>query len=457
MKRIIHLFMFVLLLGSGRISAETPQALYTVDHDGDQSGQACTSAPNDCSLRSAIELANATPGNSHTIVFDEDRHILLNDGLPAITRDNITITPNPFDPTPPTVIVNGGNVGASDSIFFIRANDVQINGLQIYGAGFDYILTQPLTSGNFLNGIVISNNVIGDCAFPRGNAGIDFNGTRSSYIYGNVIQCIDNGVLRIGIQLSGSEFIYIGRHPDGTVDNSTENQILNNDTNGIFVAGSSDIVIENNYIEGNGLNGVRVSSSVAVLLEDNFIRSNGSAGIGVQGESQGVRSLRNTLDGNVGLPFDLGNNGHTPNDNGDGDSGPNTLLNYPENIALDGNILSGTACNACLVYILDAVGDPISGGGGGRYLDDAFANVSTGEWSIEMTTLPAHSGRLTFMAVNNLLNMSEMSPAFTTSPTTVQVAATSITSSGQWLPIVAAALLLLLITAQAHMNQDETN
>lgn len=61
----------------------------------------------------------------------------------------------------------------------------------------------------------------------------------------------------------------------------------------------------------------------------NTIGFNGGAGVHVPDGAGGVLIRENTFRDNVGLPIDIGNEGPTPNDAGDADTGGNRRLNAP--------------------------------------------------------------------------------------------------------------------------------
>ena len=85
---------------------------------------------------------------------------------------------------------------------------------------------------------------------------------------------------------------------------------------------------------GNGKHGILATATGAQIGDPamadggNLIAFNTLNGIGVTGDV-GNRISRNSIFSNGGLAIDLGNNGVTPNDAGDPDTGPNNLQNYP--------------------------------------------------------------------------------------------------------------------------------
>ncbi|MBP7828394.1 MAG: right-handed parallel beta-helix repeat-containing protein [Kiritimatiellae bacterium] len=123
---------------------------------------------------------------------------------------------------------------------------------------------------------------------------------------------------------------YIGLGPDGI-------SLLGNGDNGIRVSAPWTLVGgsgagEGNTIMGNGADGVSVSGANAIgnRIEGNVIAHNGARGVSVW-DSGAVSNLitANSLYLNIDLGIDLGNNGRTPNDTQDPDTGPNQLQNYP--------------------------------------------------------------------------------------------------------------------------------
>lgn len=95
------------------------------------------------------------------------------------------------------------------------------------------------------------------------------------------------------------------------------------------------VEVQGNRITGDG-DGVWIESSAMNLVggtdsEDaNLIHQNKGDGVQVVGSSFENKVLGNSMFDNLGLGIDLGNDGVTANDPGDGDAGSNNLQNYPE-------------------------------------------------------------------------------------------------------------------------------
>ena len=100
-----------------------------VDNNLDFSGGAClTLTLGDCSLRSAIQIANVNP--NVTILFDGDYTITLGSSL-VITGSSMTITNSGVR----DIRVDANSLG---SAFLISGSDVTIDGLHMHGAATDY-------------------------------------------------------------------------------------------------------------------------------------------------------------------------------------------------------------------------------------------------------------------------------------------------------------------------------
>jgi hypothetical protein len=107
---------FTLLISFGPLSVSSadplaPLAVITVDTTLDSNAimyQACTGFPNDCSLRGAISLSNATTGGIGTIIIPADIYELSLTG----TGENNNVTGD-LDITQPVVLIGAGT---SDTI-----------------------------------------------------------------------------------------------------------------------------------------------------------------------------------------------------------------------------------------------------------------------------------------------------------------------------------------------------
>lgn len=156
------------------------------------------------------------------------------------------------------------------------------------------------------NGAIVRNNTIaGNTTFGmearRGNANL--------LIQDNAIR--DNGTQGINFgSASGAFAAFVG---PATLHGNT---ITSNSSAGITTTNASDIAVgglgigQANSIADNGGKGVVIGAS---LLDT----------------SQRVTVRGNSIYNNGGLAIDLGNDGVTPNDSDDSDTGPNLLTNFP--------------------------------------------------------------------------------------------------------------------------------
>jgi hypothetical protein len=160
--------------------------------------------------------------------------------------------------------------------------------------------------------------------------------------------------------------------------------------------------------------------------EGNTIAFNGGSGVVVYsfgGDQSGVTVRGNAIHDNAGIGIDLGNDGVTPNDLGDGDTGANGLQNFPvvsgvsyggANTTVDG-LLNSTANTT---FDLDFYADPPCSNfpheflQGATYLGSAQATTDgSGNALFHVTTLAptANGSRISVTATDPSGNTSEFS------------------------------------------------
>lgn len=250
--------------------------------------------------------------------------------------------------------VIASNIGPGIMIIGARDSSVRANFIGLAADGEQML-------GNAL-GIIVSNSfhtVIGGSKFADGNVisgnllhGIVVSqGARETAIQANRIgtgpdggQARPNGGDGITI-LADAADTQIG---GGTV--LTANVVSGNQANGIRLSGGNRTTILGNLI-GTALDGLtpmgNSGAGVAISIDPvvfgapdqnsiggvvpgagNTIAYNSQAGvIAKTGFKHNIRG--NSIHGNTGLGIDLGGDGVTANDPGDGDNGPNGLQNYP--------------------------------------------------------------------------------------------------------------------------------
>ncbi len=201
------------------------------------------------------------------------------------------------------------------------------------------IAAKNIISGNTLAGILIQPGIVAGATAPSMNL-----------IQGNYIGTSADGTQRIpneeiGIDIDGASRTTIGGFGDDMP--GARNVVSGNGGSGIrLTRGALLTRISGNYIGtqadgigplGNLGNGIRVGVSTTGTIiggpepsAGNTIAYNGKNGIAAS-EDAGNNNIidPNSIFANALLGIDFGEDGHTPNDPDDADTGPNNLQNYP--------------------------------------------------------------------------------------------------------------------------------
>lgn len=178
-----------------------------------------------------------------------------------------------------------------------------------YGVRFDHV------TGAIVQGNIIGLNANGNGALGNSGKGIQIDGSSSGIMIGgttvatrNIIS--GNGGSAIRVRNTASNVTIIGNHIGVGVDGTTA---FGNGSHGVFVQEGAVVTIGDGTTAGG-----------------NIIANNTSDGVSTGGSNTGTLAiLSNQFYSNGGLGIDLGNDGLTANDGGDGDTGANELLNFP--------------------------------------------------------------------------------------------------------------------------------
>jgi VCBS repeat-containing protein len=179
-------------------------------------------------------------------------------------------------------------------------------------------------SGNDLGGIYASN---GSVTVQGNTIGLNASGTAALANSGAGIELRTNSISTIGGNGSGYRNIISGNTGYGI-------QVETSPAGGHVIKGNYiGLAADGSTLIGNGSAGIYVNASYVNIGgktagDGNTIAGNGGAGIAV---ASGTNTLyyRNAIYSNTGLGIDLGNNGVTLNDDGDGDGGANYYNNFP--------------------------------------------------------------------------------------------------------------------------------
>lgn len=308
------------------------------------------------------------------------------------------------------------------------------------------------TTGNILQGNYIGTDATGALALPNVREGVRLSDAGTTSIIDNVVSgnsgrgiAIERasdvtvtgnligvaaggasalGNVSSGIQVASSTTVQIGASGSGNV-------IGANAGGGIFISGSSSgVTMHANAIGtdalgvvdlGNGFDGIRILGNSGHSVggtnpgEGNTIAYNAMNGIGIwNGTGYAIRG--NSIFSNDSLGIDLGIDGVTLNDEGDGDTGQNNLQNFPSLGFLDSERVRVTfegqaSTGYTLEFFANATCDPSDYGEGKRFLEaEQVTTDSSGEVEyIRTFSLQPNEDFLTATATDAQGNTSEFS------------------------------------------------
>lgn len=331
----------------------------------------CADAFGNCTLRAALEEANASTGVD-TVTFEIlgggpyviSPFIDLPPLIEGVVIDGTTV--DDFDGVP-LVVVDGSSADGSGLGIVVQGTDSTVRGLALTGWNGDaltlagsgghtvtdtYVGVAPAGASvgpNFGRGIVVESatNLIERCVVA-GNAygsGVVVDGVLAA---DTEVRDSAIGLDGEGVPVANGTGITINAAPRTVI---TRCVIGGNGNHGIAIFGS-DPLATGTTITGcrigvdltgtpqpNGLDGIRVAGGLdtriggATSVDANEIAYNGGDGIAIpfqkSTESAGTTILRNRIYANGDLGIDLGINGVDGADDLDADSGPNGLQNAP--------------------------------------------------------------------------------------------------------------------------------
>src|SRR5262245_26973168 len=300
-------------------------------------------------------IARASDVTIRGLVINGFEHGIVMDA--SIPNDNLVVVGNFIGTNAAGNVAVPNNNGVR--IFSSTQGAVQTSNARIGGASpaDRNVISGNLVSAVELNGNdhVVAGNYIGTVAgglAPLGNGGA-----------GIVFEIVDGGVIggssaAAGNVVSANNVGILLKSADSLFDQVARNVVIANNKIGVDANGQNDL--------GNNLDGIEIERNRLQdsTIQSNIIANNGGDGIVLNGgsallpDSDGIRILGNSLFANTGQGIDLGDDGVTANDTGDGDSGPNRRQNFPviSSAVFDGTntVIKGTLnSNDSTLYRID--------------------------------------------------------------------------------------------------------
>jgi titin len=337
-----------------------PNANHTVNEDGDQNDAntgdgVCDvdlgTAGLQCTLRAAIEQANASNGPD-LIEFDASVSVIMpNSALPALSdATGGTTIRSVFN----AVWVLGSFAGPATSGLVLSSDDNKVQGLLISNFGDDGVRVSGHSNVVGTDGDGVDDADERNYISANGSYGVEItgNGNRvaGNYIGTNVAgdSAASNGKSGVWIG-SGAQHNLVGTDGDGTSDQLERNLISGNDEYGVSVAGSATMynTVAGNYVGTNAAGDAAVPNGWSGVI----LGSSPFNTVGTDGDGQGDDAEGNLVSGNTANGVYLV--GATTSDSvvagnfiGTDASGAAALANGSDGVLIDGavdNVIGGTA------------------------------------------------------------------------------------------------------------------
>ena len=291
--------------------AHAASKTFTVNSTADTEDATPDGTCNSCTLREAIQEANAN-GNPSEV----DR---INFNIPGTGVK--TIFPGPTLPhvTEPVVINGYSQPGSSVNTLARGTNAkllVQLNGTKAFGKGLFIEASNSVVKGLVINnfpGIPIE-------IAPDDNPSVTNEVVKNVRIEGNFVGTDPTGTLDKG-NAGGVDLFAASNNTVGGTTLASRNLLSGSDFAGVFIEGGTAFGqgrSDNNEVRGNLIGTQR--DGIKPLGND-------IQGVGVLDDAEGNSILSNSIFANGGLGIQL--SGAAANDPGDADAGPNGLQNKP--------------------------------------------------------------------------------------------------------------------------------
>jgi len=368
-------------------------------------------------------LASVNGGEVKGLLMTKWNNAILLNGAQNMTIDGNFFGTNAAGTTTSSSTANG-------SAFFIL-NTATGNTIGGAAAAARNLISGGTTAGITLGNSgtannVIQNNYIGTnaagTAALQNFTGISFNGAGANTIRGNVISGNNpSSIFAAGIQL----------------ENTTANILVVGNKIGTSADGTAAIPNRNGITLSDGFSGGANQNTIGTLAEPNIIAFNSRAGVTLQAFTSKVsrqNTIRyNSIFSNGTLGIDLGDDGITPNDVGDGDAGLfNDLQNFPVittaqfgagTVTIAGTLSSMPSSTYGVQFFQSTACDASGAGEGQTYLGEVtITTAASGIGTFNVTFPGVAGGVATATATDSLGNTSEFSAcAAITTPATPSI------------------------------------